>query len=99
MNAQIMPFRRPPKRSADGVLYVPPARVRGIVFVAYSRLKKHARKKWLLMTQFCDGTVEHEETGAADWHTAMFVARVRAAKYGFEAVDLSDYYGGRTADD
>jgi hypothetical protein len=95
MTGQVLPFKKPLKRDADGVLYVPPARMKGVIFVAYDRPKRRARKKWLIATQFCDGTIEIEDTMAADWHTAMFVGRCRGAKLGFKVVDLSDLFGGR----
>lgn len=87
--AQVLPFKRPPRRSEDGVLYVPPPTREGTIYLVFSHPRPGARKKrWMTMTEFCNGTIDVEETMAADWRTAMFVARCQAAKYGFRVIDV-----------
>jgi hypothetical protein len=90
MTGRVLPFKKPLKRDADGVLYVPPATREGIIYVLFGRPAARRKKRWCIWTEFCDGTHDLEDTMAADWKTAMFVAKVRAAKYGFRIVDVSD---------
>ena len=102
MSAAVLPFRKPHKRDADGVLHVPPPVKKGTIYVFFGRRRPLARKsRWFIVYEFCDGTYDREE-GPGDWKTAMFLARVRARKYGFRVSDLSclsrDEWEKRVAD-
>jgi hypothetical protein len=91
--AQILPFKKPIRRDADGSLYVPPPALPfGSVYVFYGFNKPRQRKRrWYIVIEFLD--LSHDiENGPGDWGAAMLLAKVRARKYGFRVVDLSDAF-------
>jgi hypothetical protein len=96
--SNIIPFRKPPKRDADGVLQVPPPTRIGGVYVFFDKPRARMRKKrWFIYIEYCDSSYETEE-GPADWAAAMFLARVRARKFGFRVVDASKWNIGGSED-
>jgi hypothetical protein len=88
MNANVIQFSG--QRDKSGVLIIPPPEEKGAVYVFFGKPRPRSRKsRWFILIQFCDRTHEFEE-GAADWQTAILLARVRARKYGFRVIDMSD---------
>lgn len=84
--ATILPFE---KRDADGVLHVPPPEHEGAVYVFFGKMWPRQRKKrWFIAIEYCDHSYEIEDA-PEDWAAAMFLARLRARKFGFRVVDLS----------
>lgn len=94
MTAEIFPFEVG-HRDVDGILRLPPPRRTGTVYIFHGLAGPRQRKpRWFIAIEFCDST--HEiEIGPKDWQTAMFLARVRARKFGFRVVDLSNVGGGQ----
>lgn len=97
MSAQILPLKKPAERDADGVLYVPPPLLAS--WHGLRRFRQVAREisqeTMGRHHQILRRTHVSGRTVPADWKTAMFVARVRARKYGFRVVDLSEQSPGR----
>ncbi|WP_442753896.1 hypothetical protein ACNHKD_12940 [Methylocystis sp. JAN1] len=84
MTSNVVKFKSRHRLAAEEMAFL----ARGHVAVCKTRIPDMGwkRLRWVVITVFLDGTSDWED-GPKDERTALFVAEVRARKYGFKVVN------------